>query len=102
MNFFFLASVSCFVLAFMGILVSLTPKRWRRRYQALFESGEARRINRNKRIDEAVAVISIRFTVLLLVCAMVFAVLGVFSPKFTEYFQPPPLQPLFPTAAPGE
>lgn len=102
MNVFFMASVGCFVLAFVGIVVSLTPKRWRRRYQAVFESGRARRINRNKRIDEAVAMLSIRFTVLLLVCAMLFALLGIFSPKFSEFFQPPPVEPLFPRVVPGE
>jgi quinol-cytochrome oxidoreductase complex cytochrome b subunit len=101
MNLFFLASVGCFLLAFMAIVVSMTPKRWRRRYQAVFETGRLRRINRNKRIDEAVAVISIRFSVLMLVCAMIFALLGIFSPKFTEFFQPPQLQPLFPGTIQG-
>lgn len=98
MNLFFLASVGCFFLAFAAILVSLSPKRWRRRYQSLFESDHARSINRNKRIDEAVSVVSIRFTVLLLVFAMLLALMGIFSPKFAQFFEVPQVKPLFPAA----
>ncbi len=98
---FFAASVVCFLLASVAIAMGLSPKPWRRRYQRLFERHKTRRINRNKRIDEAIASLSMRLVVVLLFFAIMFAFAGMFGPKFSTLFEPPPPRPTLPGLVPS-
>jgi len=81
---FFIASILFFLLTFVGLVVRSNPRAWRRKYQDVFEKDKDRKINRNKSIDEAIPAKALAVSLVFLVCAVVFTMLGLMFASVEE------------------